>query len=82
MLEKGKIAEGKRIPKLFSGTMQNMQRTVTFSGELSAYKRNDYATDMLTRIRGFFHARLERLVMQFINYFKRQKLLLRKERKK
>ena len=28
--EKGEIAEGKRIPKLFSGTMQKMQRTVTF----------------------------------------------------
>ena len=30
-----------------------MQRTVTFGGELSANKRNDNATDMLMRIRGF-----------------------------
>lgn len=52
-MEKGEIAEGKRNPILFSGTMQNMQRTVTFGGELSANKRNDNATDMLMRIRGF-----------------------------
>ena len=37
-LEKGEIAEGRRNPKLLSGTMQKMQRTVTFSGALSADK--------------------------------------------
>ena len=52
-LEKGEIAEERSNPKLFSGTMQKMQRTVTFGGELSANKRNDNATDMLMRIRGF-----------------------------
>ena len=50
---KGESAEESGIPKPFSGTMQNMQRTVTFGGELSANKRNDNATDMLMRIRGF-----------------------------
>ena len=36
VLEKGEIAEGRRNPKLLSGTMQKMQRTVTFCGALSA----------------------------------------------
>jgi len=36
--EKGEIAEGRSNPKLFSGTMQKMQRTVTLCGALSANK--------------------------------------------
>ena len=50
--EKGEIAEGKRIPKLFSGTMQNMQRTVTFSGALSADK--EFLCHGYARVHGFF----------------------------
>jgi hypothetical protein len=52
-LEKGEIAEGKRIPKLFSGTMQNMQRTVTFSGALSADK--EFLCHGYARVHGFLH---------------------------
>ena len=50
--EKGEIAEEKRNPTLFSGTMQKMQRTVTLCGVLSANLDDNEAMDTL-RVHGF-----------------------------
>ena len=52
--EKGEIAEGKRNPTLFPGTMQKMQRTVTLCGVLSANQNDNEAMDTL-RVHGFLY---------------------------